>query len=54
MNLILYQGLLLQHATDFCGRGYLQSFSVVFLVGCKLTSVDNLTESNFLAEHADL
>ncbi|NXW01800.1 MRC1 protein, partial [Fregetta grallaria] len=33
---------------------YLQSSSVGFLIGGMLTSVDDLAESNFLVEHADL
>ncbi|NWR54936.1 MRC1 protein, partial [Bucorvus abyssinicus] len=33
---------------------YLQSSSVAFLIGGMLTSVEDLAESNFLVEHADL
>ncbi|NXK03612.1 MRC1 protein, partial [Herpetotheres cachinnans] len=33
---------------------YRQSFSVGFLIGGMLTSVEDLAESNFLVEHADL
>ncbi|NXU65752.1 MRC1 protein, partial [Horornis vulcanius] len=34
--------------------GYLQSSSIVFFTGGMLTSVEDLDESNFLIEHADL
>ncbi|NXY22504.1 MRC1 protein, partial [Atrichornis clamosus] len=34
--------------------GYLQSSSIVFFIGGMLTSVEDLAESNFLIEHADL
>ncbi|NWW17396.1 MRC1 protein, partial [Falcunculus frontatus] len=34
--------------------GYLQSSSIVFFIGGVLTSVEDLVESNFLIEHADL
>ncbi|NXY61689.1 MRC1 protein, partial [Callaeas wilsoni] len=34
--------------------GYLQSHSVGFFIGGMLTSVEDLNESNFLIEHADL
>ncbi|NXY69877.1 MRC1 protein, partial [Glareola pratincola] len=33
---------------------YLQSFSVGFLIGGTLASVEDVAESNFLVEHADL